>query len=178
MAPVYTFPNDDGNNNSNNNNNQRHEWTVDLLLQYHKLSFKPVPLSLNHKPIVDWTFIYENQEYWSDEKSIAECLKFPNVVTAIGKTHVKDSVGDLYLNGFDCDDEPVYEIIITSIDKISNPLLKSKLLDLYSKYGTHQATTIVSLLDFLKEITIVVKTRKPYPTPTQSYQGLQTWICT
>ena len=161
LAPVYTIPNDDENNNSNNSNNQRQEWTVDLLIHYHKLGFKPVPLSLNHKPIVDWTPIYENPEYWSDEKSIAECPKFPNVATAFGKTYVKDSDRDLYLNGLDSDSEPVSKILTTQIDEISDPLLRSKLLDLYSKYGAHQTIVKISLLDFLKEVTIVVKTRKP-----------------
>jgi hypothetical protein len=120
-----------------------------------------VPLSFNHKPIVDWTPIYDNPEYWSDEKSIARCPKFQNIATAYGKTHIKDSDGDLHLNGLDSDSEPVSKILTTPIDEISDPVLKSKVLDLYSKYGAHPATAKLSLLDFLVEITFVVKTRKP-----------------
>ncbi|MGB6531829.1 MAG: hypothetical protein WBF33_27285, partial [Candidatus Nitrosopolaris sp.] len=67
---------------------------------------------------------------------------------------------DLYLNGLDCDSEPVYKILTTSIEVISDSLLKSRLKDLYSKFEVH--TSKNSLFDFLKEITVVVKTRKPY----------------
>ena len=157
----------DNSNTKNNkkaadNNNRKQLQGLDLLIYYHKLGLKPVPLSWNHKPVVDWTPIYDKPEYWSDEKSIAECPKFSNIATAYGKTHVKDSDDrDLYLNGLDCDSESVHKIFTTQIDEISDPLLKSKLLDLYPKYGAHPATAKVSLLDFLKEITFVVKTRKP-----------------
>ena len=60
----------------------------------------------------------------------------------------------------DCDSEPVYKILTTSIEEISDSLLKSRLKDLYSKFEVH--TSKNSLFDFLKEITVVVKTRKPY----------------
>jgi len=135
------------------------------LIQLHKLGFKLVPLSLNHKPVVDWTPIYENSEYWSEEKLIAKWPIFENVATAFGKTHVKDSDGkDLYLNELDCDSEPVYKTLTTLIDEISDAGLKSKLLRLCSEFGVWHTTAgrKISLLDILKEITVIVKTRKPY----------------
>jgi hypothetical protein len=76
---------------------------------------------------------------------------------------VKDSEGkDLYLNGLDCDSAAVYTILTTPVEEISNSLLKSKLLDLYSKYEAHPATARKSVFEYLKENTVVVKTRKPY----------------
>ena len=139
------------------------EQMVDLLVQYHRLGFKLVPISFNHIPVVDWTPIYENPEYWSEEKLMAECSKFMNVATALGKTHVKDEGvgGDRYLNEFDCDSEFVHKKITTPIDEISNPRLKSRLQELCSKLVA-EMTTEMSLLDCLKRTTVVVKTRKPY----------------
>jgi hypothetical protein len=89
-----------------------------ILVQLHKLGFKLVPLSFNHIPVVDWTPIYENPEYWSEEKLIAKWPIFEKVATTFGKTHVKDSDGkDLYLNELDCDSERVYKILATPIEK-------------------------------------------------------------
>jgi hypothetical protein len=131
------------------------------LIHLHKLGFKLLPLSIDNEVVVAWTPIYENPDYWSAEKLIAECSNFKNIATVFGKTHIKDSEGrDLYLNGLDCDSEPVYKILTTSIEEISDSLLKSRLKDLYSKFEAH--TSKNSLFDFLKEITVVVKTRKPY----------------
>ncbi len=61
------------------------------LVQLHKLGFKLVPLSSYHKPVMDWTPIYENPDYWSKEKLIAKWPLFENVATTFGKTHVKDA---------------------------------------------------------------------------------------
>ena len=60
---------------------------------------------------MDWTPIYDNPEYWSEEKLIAKWPIFENVATTFGKTHVKDSDSkDLYLNELDCDSDPVYKV--------------------------------------------------------------------
>jgi hypothetical protein len=133
------------------------------LIQLHNLGFKLVPLSLEHHPVIEWTPIYEDPNFWSLETIVTESPKFQNVATVFGKTHIKDSEArDLYLNDLDCDSEPVYKILTTPIQEISDPLLKSKLQDLFSKYGVHLLTAEKSLLECLKEITVVVKTRKPY----------------
>jgi hypothetical protein len=117
------------------------------IVEYHNLGFKLVPLSFNHKPVMDWTHIYENPDYWSEEKLMAECY----VATALGKTHVKGEggAGDRYLNEFDCDSEFVYKKITTPIDEISNLRLKSRLQELCSKL-IRDMTTEMSLLDCLK----------------------------
>ena len=133
------------------------------LIQLHKLGFKLLPLSLNNVAIMPWTPIYEDPNFWSENKLISEYFKFKNVATVFGKTHVKDSEGkDLYLNGLDCDSEAVYKILTTPIEEISDLVLKSKLKDVFSKFSMHKTTTKGSILDYLKEITVVVKTRKPY----------------
>ena len=137
--------------------------TPTTLVDLYNLGFKLLPLSIDNTVVIPWTSIYENPDHWTAEKLITECSMFKNVATVFGKTHVEDSEGkDLYLNGLDCDSEPVYKILITPTDEISNSLLKSKLLDLYSKYDAHPATARKSMFEYLKEHTVVVKTRKPY----------------
>jgi hypothetical protein len=132
------------------------------LVQLRKLGFKLIPLSMDHGVVISWTLVYEDPNFWSDEKLVAESWKFKNVATVFGKTHLKDSEDrDLYLNDFDCDSEPVYNILTTPIDAISDSRLKSKLQELCSKFGLDMTTGKVSLFDCLRAITVVVKTRKP-----------------
>jgi hypothetical protein len=125
------------------------------LIQHHKLGFKIVPLSANHEVVMSWTPIYENPNFWSPERLVSESSKFTNVGTVFGKTHVKDEQGfELYLNGFDIDSEYVYHIL-NSV-RIEDSVIKSKVQDLIYKTGSR------SILDFLKQITVVVKTRKKF----------------
>ena len=136
---------------------------LDSLIHLHELGFKLLPLSIDNTAIIPWTPIYENPNYWSLEYIASEFHKFKNVATVFGKTHVKGSEGrDLYLNGLDCDSEAVYKILTTPIEEISNSLLKFKLQDLYSKYEAHPTTAKESMFEYLKEHTVVVKTKKPY----------------
>jgi hypothetical protein len=133
------------------------------LVQLHKLGFKLVPLSLEHYAVISWTPIYEDSNFWALENIVSESPKFKNVATVFGKTHVKDSEGKgLYLNDLDCDSEPVYKILTTPIEEISDSLLMSKLQDLYSKSEVRTTAAKESVFEYLKETTVVVKTRKPY----------------
>ena len=130
------------------------------LVEYHKMGFKLVPLSSDNKPVVNWSPIYEDPNFWSAEKLVNESSKFQNVATVFGKTHHKDSEGqDLYLANIDCDSEPVYGILTTPIEEISDPILKSRLQNLLSK--SEASTTAKTLFEYLKQVTVVVKTRKP-----------------
>ncbi|MGB7639580.1 MAG: hypothetical protein WBL88_18615, partial [Nitrososphaeraceae archaeon] len=67
------------------------------LVEDHKMGFKLVPLSSDNKPVVNWSPIYEDPNFWTAEKLAAESSKFQNAATVFGKTHTKDSEGrDLY----------------------------------------------------------------------------------
>lgn len=90
-------------------------------------------------------------------------MRFKNVATVFGKTHIKDENGQhLFLNGFDCDSEFVYDVLTTILDKLQiSLLLKSKVQDLIDKSGG-RSSDVKCLLDYLKQVTVVVKTRKPY----------------
>src|SRR5215469_16791178 len=125
------------------------------LIQLYKLGFKLLPLSLNNAPVIKWTPIYEDPNYWSAEKLISKSPIFKNVATVFGKSHVKDEKGlDLYLNGFDCDSEYVNQIL--NSDQIRDPILRDNVQNLISKSGSK------SLFDFLVKNTVVVKTKKKF----------------
>lgn len=123
------------------------------LIQLHKLGFKLVPLSLEHHVLMSWTPIYEDSNFWSPEKIVTESPKFKNVATVFGKSQVKDEKGlELQLNCFEIDSENVY--VILSSEKIQDPILEKKIQNLISKTGSK------TLLDFLKQTTVVVKTKR------------------
>lgn len=148
-------------NNANCNNNIAVSIRPATLIQLHKLGFKVVALSSKNIVVTAWTPIYENPNYWTVERlaNPEEYSKFVNVATVFGKTHIKDEQGvELYLNGFDCDSEYIYKILTTPVEQLSLPnrLLHSKIQNLLSKTGANL------LVEYLKLVTCVVKTRKPY----------------
>ena len=53
----------------------------------------------------------------------------------------------------------MYGILTTPIEEISDPILKSRLQNLLSK--SEASTTAKTLFEYLKQVTVVVKTRKP-----------------
>src|SRR5215469_7667488 len=123
------------------------------LIQLYKLGFKLLPLSLNNAPVIKWTPIYEDPNYWSGEKLIIKSPIFKNVATVFGKSHVKDEKGlDLSLNGFDGDSEYISQIL--NSDQIQDPVIREKIQNLVSKSDSK------SLFDFLVRNTVVVKTKK------------------
>jgi hypothetical protein len=131
------------------------------LIELHKPGFKLIALSSDHKPMVPWTQIYDDPNFWTIKGLINNSSKFENVATVFGKTHAKDPEGmNLYLNDLDCDSEPVYKIMTIPIESIPDTLLRSKLQSLFS--GLNVLTEKKSVFDCLRELTIVVKTRKPY----------------
>jgi hypothetical protein len=70
---------------------------LEALIHLHKLGFKLEPLSLNNVEVIPWTPIYEDPNYWSEEKLITRSPMIKNIATVFGKTYVKDSEGkDLY----------------------------------------------------------------------------------
>lgn len=125
------------------------------LLHYHKLGFKNVPLSSDNEVVMPWSPIYDDPNFWSAEKLLAERSKFKNVATVFDKSHLKDEKGlDLYLNGFDCDSQYVNQIL--NSDQIQDPILRDKVQNLMSKNGSK------SLFNFLVRNSVVVRTRKVF----------------
>jgi replicative DNA helicase Mcm len=132
-----------------------------ILIGLYKAGFKLIALSAKNNVIDSWTPIYEDPDYWTPERLAkpVEYNKFVNVATVFGKTHIKDEHGlELYLNCFDCDCEFVYNTLIAPVERLSidNPVLRSRIKNLLSTAGAN------SLLEYLKMVTCIVKTRKPY----------------
>lgn len=132
-----------------------------VLVELHKMGFKVIPLSSDHEVVMSWTPIYDDSNIWSFKKLINDHSRFRNVATVFGKTHIKDKNGqDLFLSGFDCDSDFVYQILTS---EIRNPELNSKVHYLISNFGAPNsdfAASASSLLDLLIQITVVVKTGK------------------
>ncbi|NAL78183.1 DNA primase family protein [Nitrososphaera sp. AFS] len=113
------------------------------LLELYNIGFKLVPLGIDSTPVIPWTAIYENTEYWNPEKLVQEASKFKNgVATVFGKTRFADDKGPLYLYSLDIDSKKVYDILTN--------LENRKTMREYS------------LIPPMQERTFVVKTRKPY----------------
>ena len=60
-----------------------HSITSLELINLHKIGFKLVPLNESGKPVLEWTQIYDNPEYWTVEKLIQNIYKFKNVASCL-----------------------------------------------------------------------------------------------
>jgi len=149
-------------------NNNHNSIEPKVLISLHRLGFKLVPLSENHKPVIEWSSIYNNSEYWNIQKfnDPKEYSKFKNVVSTVGKSHLRDSENnDLFIQVLDVDSEPVYNKLNTTIDQLNiNSTLKSKIIvflvdDL--KISENQFLNL-TLLDVFKKHTFVTKTKKSF----------------
>lgn len=92
----------------------------DELTQLWKIGLKPIPLSSNHIPAIDWGQIYDDPEYWTPDSLLANHSKFSNVATTMGSTHIKDEDGlNLNINCLDVDSERVRRsILFTPLDRL------------------------------------------------------------
>jgi hypothetical protein len=81
---------------------------IDAIIKYANIGFKLVPLDeLSRSPMLAWSEIYANPEFWSEEK-IKSANRFHNVATTFGRSKIKDTEGrDLYLHCLDIDSEEV-----------------------------------------------------------------------
>ena len=116
---------------------------LDDLCNLDKLGFKLVPLKQDSQTpnIQSTNDIYNNPDYWSEEKLLSKQHLFYNIATLLGKSHIKDTDGSsLYLNGIDIDSEDVF----TRLTK-------------YSAVGKE-----VNLFEELCQSTYVTKTQKSF----------------
>jgi hypothetical protein len=106
-----------------------------------RIGFKLVPLRQDYVTpnVLSTNEIYNDPEFWSDERLRKDHHRFYGVATLLGKSHIKDETGnDLYLNVIDIDSD-------AGLTKLST----------ISKNGKD-----ISLIDELRQSTYVVKTRK------------------
>jgi hypothetical protein len=113
------------------------------LIGLHQIAFKLVPLGNDSKPVMQWTPIYEDPNYWTPDKLVREASMFKNgVATVFGETRLKDEKGrSLNLYCLDIDSNGAYNIL----SRLQNP----------------NGGKEYSLIPLMQERTFVVKTRKP-----------------
>jgi hypothetical protein len=57
-------------------------------------------------------YIYNHPEFWNDQRIESEKIRFKNVATLLGRTHLREPDGQpLYLNAIDIDSERVFTIL-------------------------------------------------------------------
>lgn len=154
---------------STSNTNQKNRISSKELVNYHKAGFKLVPLSEDHVPAVnETTSIYENPKYWdvddfNDPKTV---LKFKNVATTLGKTHIKDSKGnDLYIQVLDIDSENAFTLVNTPLSQlVESERLISRFYSIFkdSWIISEKELSEYTILHILKMFTFVTKTRKKH----------------
>jgi P4 family phage/plasmid primase-like protien len=115
-----------------------------LLIQYHKMGFKLVPIGYDgvtpnvgglltqedreisihesksgkEEPL---NYICNHPEFWNKERIEREAYRFINVATLTGKTHLKaEDCSHLYLNALDIDSEQVFTILSCLSDSNGN----------------------------------------------------------
>jgi replicative DNA helicase Mcm len=153
---------------STTNNKNNHYIKPTTLISLYELGFKLVPLSENHRPVIEWSNIYDNIDYWKIDKfnDIIEYSKFKNVAATLGKSHIKDSKNnDLFIQVLDVDSEHVYNILSKPIVHLNtNPILKSRNHNfICDNLGiAENEFSNLTLIDAFKKCTYVTKTRKPY----------------
>ncbi len=138
------------------------------LISLYNLGFNLVPLSENHKPVVDWSSVYGNPGYWKIENfdNQATYSKFINVASTLGKTHIKDIENrDLYLQVLDIDSEYIHDILSKRLSQIinSNDGAKSIIQEFLKSIGITDVNQYddLTILEICKKNTFVTKTKKP-----------------
>lgn len=148
-------------------NNYDNITKADILIHLWRVGFKPVPLSNEGIPNIQWTPIYDNNDYWQEDnfKDPKVCVKFVNVASTFGRTHLKDSKNhELFIQAIDIDSENVFKLLNTVIKNLyTNEKIRTALDDLMIQFNISKDEFMnLTLLDLCKKITFVTKTKKPY----------------
>jgi hypothetical protein len=139
------------------------------LLSLYKLGFKLVPLDDIHEFDVEWSYVSDNPDYWHPDSfnDPTVCSKFTNVASALGKTHIKDSLdnANLFIQVLDTDLEYVYNIVTTPLSQLitQSDVIKNNIYSLFKsvdKINYESKYSNVTLLEFCKKHTFVTKTKK------------------
>jgi hypothetical protein len=92
---------------------------LEHLHQYLSMGFKLVPLNeIGQSPVIAWTEVYSNSEFWSIEKLKQYASKFQNIATTFGETSFRDSQGrKLFLFSLDIDSEEVLKRVTALLEE-------------------------------------------------------------
>ena len=92
---------------------------LDILVRFSKMGFKLVPLNEpSMRPVLAWSDIYDNSNFWSLEKFEKYANKFNNLATTFGQSPLTDSHGrELFLYCLDIDSEEVLKRVSTFLEE-------------------------------------------------------------
>ncbi|MEP0826091.1 MAG: hypothetical protein HRF40_11455 [Nitrososphaera sp.] len=143
----------------------------------HDIGFKLVALGAGGRPVAKWSHSYEHPEDIHPDKLTEDGSAIKGIATIFGRTRLVGPNGKhYYLCGFDCDSENVAKIFTSPIapkSKLSSELARmlfesaslkpdSVTADILAMLSSSGETAQFSLLDALRRITYVTKSRKPY----------------
>src|SRR5215213_10036048 len=140
------------------------------------LGFKLVALGFNGLPAEKWSYAYEHPEDIIAEKLTRNNLSIRGIATIFGRTRLTGPDDKpYYLCGFDCDSETIalcfnapcarQSAACIALAKICsesvNTIPDSNIADILTKLSS-SSNIELTLLDVLKRLTYVTKSRKPH----------------
>jgi DNA polymerase elongation subunit (family B) len=145
-----------------------------MINHLHDLGFKLVALASNGLPVAKWSYAYEHPEDIIPEKLTGNNAPIRGIATIFGRTRLTDPNGrPYYLCGFDCDSESIAGIFSAPVVRQSAACIElakicsesammipdQDISDILTKLSLGSNLEL-TLLDILKRITYVTKSRK------------------
>jgi DNA polymerase elongation subunit (family B) len=103
-----------------------------LIIKYHRMGFRLVPVGDDSKTpnVASTNEIYNNPNYWTEEKLIEDCSKFSNIATTFGVTYTPeiDSTENkrVYLHCLDIDSDNVLAILFDLVKELKSKTFVTK----------------------------------------------------
>ncbi len=103
-----------------------------ILTEYHRMGFKLVPLGEDSKtPTISSTNdIYNDPNYWTEEKLIKEYSRFSNIATTFGITYTSEGEANenkkVYLHCLDIDSDNVLAILFDFLEELKSKTFVTK----------------------------------------------------
>jgi hypothetical protein len=93
--------------------------TTETLERYYNIGFLLVPLNeIGASPVIQWSDIYNNPNFWSVQKLKEYSSKFHNIATTFGESTVRDLKGKkLFLYCLDIDSEQVLKRLLKLLEE-------------------------------------------------------------
>ena len=106
--------------------------STSILTKYRQMGFKLVPIGRDSKtPAVRSTNdIYNNPDFWTEEKIIEDYARFSNIATTFGITSIKGTEPNenekVYLHCLDIDSDNVLSILFDLVEELKSKTFVTK----------------------------------------------------